>query len=115
MHPNIYWSTNLRFLRHRLGWSQDELAARLGITRSKLNAHENGKTINPVAEDLVTFSGFFGISIDTLLKVDMHKLPEPKMQTLEQGNANFSESTKSRAMANTLGNHFLLNIQYCKC
>ena len=49
----LFWSTNLRHLRSRKKWSQDELAEKLEITRSKLNAHENGKTINPTAEDLI--------------------------------------------------------------
>src|ERR1043165_5080969 len=110
--PPIYWATNLRLLRHRRGWSQDELAEKLGITRSKLNAHENGKTVNPVAEDLVAFSNFFKVSIDTLLKVDLTKLSETKLQELESGNDNFVTGSKIRVLAMTVDNSNRENIEY---
>ena len=51
-----YWATNIKFLRHREGLSQEDLANELNISRSKLNAHENGPTINPTVDDLFFFS-----------------------------------------------------------
>ena len=72
--PKIHWAGNIKFLRSRAKLSQDELAATLSISRSKLNAHENGNTVNPTAEDLVAFSAHFGFSIDTLLKLELSQL-----------------------------------------
>jgi transcriptional regulator with XRE-family HTH domain len=108
----IFWSTNLRHLRNRKGWSQDELAEKLGITRSKLNAHENGKTINPTAEDLIAFSDFFKMSIDSLLKVDMRKLSELKLRELESGNDHFATGSKIRVLATTVDKDNRENIEY---
>jgi transcriptional regulator with XRE-family HTH domain len=108
----IFWSTNLRHLRHRKNWSQDELAERLGITRSKLNAHENGKTVNPTAEDLIAFSDFFKMSIDSLLKVDMRKLSELKLRELESGNDHFATGSKIRVLATTVDKDNRENIEY---
>ncbi len=108
----IYWATNLRHLRKRKGWSQDDLAEKLGITRSKLNAHENGKTINPTAEDLIAFSGFFKMSIDSLLKVDMSRLSELKLRELESGNDSFTTGSKIRVLATTVDRDNRENIEY---
>jgi transcriptional regulator with XRE-family HTH domain len=108
----IYWATNLRFLRTRKRWSQDELAEKLGITRAKLNAHENGKTVNPVAEDLIAFSGFFKLSIDTLLKVDLRNLSELKLRELEAGNDAFTTGSKLRVLATTVDSDNRENIEY---
>ncbi|MBS1630789.1 MAG: helix-turn-helix transcriptional regulator [Bacteroidetes bacterium] len=108
----IYWATNLRHLRKRKGWSQDDLAEKLGITRSKLNAHENGKTINPTAEDLIAFSGFFKMSIDSLLKVDMSKLSELKLRELESGNDHYASGTKIRVLATTVDKEDREYIEY---
>lgn len=100
--PVIYWSSNLRVLRKRKNWSQEVLAEKLGITRAKLNAHENGKTVNPTAEDLITMSTFFNMSIDSLLKVDLSKLSELKLRELESGNDQFVTGTKLRVLATTV-------------
>ncbi len=110
--PTIFWSTNLRHLRTRKKWSQDELAERLGITRSKLNAHENGKTVNPTAEDLIAFSGFFKMSIDSLLKVDLRRLSELKLRELESGNDHFATGSKIRVLATTVDGANRENIEY---
>lgn len=110
--PTLFWSTNLRHLRSRKGWSQDELAGKLGITRSKLNAHENGKTVNPTAEDLIAFSGFFKMSIDSLLKVDMRKVSELKLRELESGNDHYATGTKIRVLATTVDKDNRENIEY---
>ena len=63
--------------------SQEALAERLSLTRSKLSALENGQTRAPQPEDLVACSEFFGISIDSLLKIDLTTLGELKLRELE--------------------------------
>ena len=109
---SIYWPTNLRHLRNRIKYSQDELAERLGITRSKLNAHENGLTVNPTAEDLIAFSSFFRMSIDTLLKVDLRNLSEIKLRELEMGNDSYATGAKLRVLATTINESNNENIEY---
>lgn len=98
----LFWATNLKYLRNRRGMSQDELSAKLEITRVKLNSHENGLAKNPTAEDLVRFSAFFGFSIDNLLKVDLTKLSELQLRELEAGNDIYATGTKIRVLATTV-------------
>jgi transcriptional regulator with XRE-family HTH domain len=98
----LFWATNLKYLRNRRGLSQDELSTRLDITRAKLNAHENGLARNPPAEDLVRFSAFFSISIDSLLKVDLGSLSESQLKELEAGNDIYAMGTKIRVLATTV-------------
>ncbi|WP_225975053.1 helix-turn-helix domain-containing protein [Anseongella ginsenosidimutans] len=43
----IFFCSNLKFLRERKKISQEALAEKLHITRSKLNALENGQTKAP--------------------------------------------------------------------
>ena len=69
-----HWANNIRHLRRRKHLSQDEMAFNLGVSRSKLNAHENGQTINPTVNDLVSFSNYFKLSIVNLIKTVLAKL-----------------------------------------
>jgi transcriptional regulator with XRE-family HTH domain len=108
--PN--WASNLKFLRKRRQLNQDELAAELGITRSKLTAHENGNTLNPTAEDLVRFSSYFGLSIDTLLKVNLATLSELSLRELEAGNDIFTAGTKLRVLATTVDTRNKENMEF---
>lgn len=99
---NNFWASNLKFLRARKKLNQDDFANQLGIKRSKLNAHENGRTKNPPVEDLIKFSGFFRMSIDTLLKVDLGSLPELKVRELEAGNDIYVSGKNIRILATTV-------------
>ncbi len=108
----IYWASNLKFLRKSKKLSQDELAAELGITRAKLNAHENGNTINPVAEDLIRFSGYFGLSIDTLLKQDLSSLSTRSFLELAAGNDAYIAGTKLRVLTTTVDSGNKENMEF---
>lgn len=99
---NNFWASNLKFLRARKKLNQDDLANQLGIKRSKLNAHENGRTKNPPVEDLIKFSGFFRMSIDTLLTVDLANLSELKIRELEAGNDIYVSGRNIRILATTV-------------
>lgn len=110
--PQNFWPTNLRFLRNRKRQSQEQLATKLGITRAKLNAHENGNTVNPTADDLIAFSTFFRMSIDTLLKVDLSRLSELSIRELEAGNDGYATGTNIRVLATTVDKTNNENIEY---
>ncbi len=98
----IFWSVNIRFLRLRQKLSQEALAEKLGITRVKLNAHESGRTANPTIDDLINFSEFFRMSIDSLLKIDLSKLSEQKVKDLEEGSELFMKGNNIRVLAITV-------------
>ena len=100
--PAIFFASNVRKLRMRQKWSQEDLAKKMAITRSKLALLESGKTINPLLEDLVNFSNVFGIGVDTLLKVDLQKTPELRITELEAGNDTYATGTNIRVLATTV-------------
>lgn len=95
----IFFPDNVKFLRMRKHISQESLAQQLDMTRVKLNALESGKTKNPALEDLIKFSGFFRISIDSLLKINLSKLMELQLRELEAGNDVYMTGSKIRVLA----------------
>lgn len=54
-------------LRKKLGWSQDELAEKLGVTRQSVSKWEGAQSI-PDMERIVLMSRLFGVTTDFLLK-----------------------------------------------
>lgn len=57
---------NLRELRKEKGYSQEELADRLNVTRQTVSKWENGSAM-PDLKKLTELAEFFGVSMDTLL------------------------------------------------
>ena len=88
------------------------MAEALQIGRSKLNAHENGKTINPPVEDLLHISAYFKISVDSLLKVNLAKLGELKLRELEAGNDVYMMGSNIRVLAITVDKQNRENVEY---
>ena len=56
----------LQKLRRGHGWSQDELAEKVFVTRQAVSRWETGETV-PNIESLRLLSALFGVSINTLL------------------------------------------------
>lgn len=65
-------ATNIRYLRALKALSQEELADKLKITRSRLGAYEEARNEPPI-EILIKLSEFFHIAIDALVKGDLRK------------------------------------------
>ncbi len=61
-------SDKIKFLREQNGFTQAELAKRLGITRSGVNAWEMGISV-PSTQYVVELAGIFKVSTDYLLGV----------------------------------------------
>ena len=59
-------SETIRALRESRSWTQAELAKRLGITRSSVNAWEMGISV-PSTQYIVELAGLFKVSTDYLL------------------------------------------------
>jgi len=109
---NSHWAANLKFLRLRRKMSQENLAEQLEISRSKLVAHEMGQTKNPPLEDLIKFSAFFKISIDSLIKINISKLSELKLRELEAGNDVYMMGGNIRVVAITVNKENKENVEY---
>jgi transcriptional regulator with XRE-family HTH domain len=63
---------NIRFLRKGLGWSQEELAVRVGLNRGNIASYENG-TAEPKINNLLKMSAIFGVSIHDLAHKDLEQ------------------------------------------
>lgn len=108
----FFWSTNVKLLRNRKKMSQEELAAALGITRTKLNAHESGNSKNPTLDDLTKFSAYFSVAIDTLVKVDLTKLGELKLRELLAGNDVYIKGGNLRVLSISVDEKNRENAEY---
>lgn len=77
-------SENLRFLRKRSRYTQDEMAGRIGIKRSLLGAYEEGRA-DPRLTNLQHFSREFGLSVDLLIGTDLTVLDDQAIEQLKTG------------------------------
>ena len=53
-------------LRKKAGWSQDELASKLNVTRQSVSKWENG-TSDPSTSNLIALAKLFDLSAEELL------------------------------------------------
>jgi transcriptional regulator with XRE-family HTH domain len=110
--PKLFFHTNIRYLRDRRRLSQEDIAQKLGLARNKLQALESGKTKNPTAPDMIKFSEYFKISVDSLLKIDLTALGEWRLKELLSGNDSFMTGSKLRVLAITVDPENKENIEY---
>jgi len=106
----MYFTSNIKFLRKRRGRTQDDVAAVLNLKRSTLSGYENG-VAQPGIDILVSFSGYFNMSIDTLLKVDMTKLSESQLGELERGYDAYVRGSNLRVLTTTVNTDNHENIE----
>lgn len=62
-------------MRKRAGWSQEELAAQLGVSRQSVSKWEGAQSV-PDMQKVVQMSRLFGVTTDYLLKEELGE-PEP--------------------------------------
>ncbi len=103
----MIFSNNIKLLRTRKSKTQDIVARELGMSRSTLNSYENGSVKNPTLEALMSFSKYYKVSIDTLVKMDLGKLSGFQLSELERGHDVYITGSKLRVLATTVdsGNH----------
>lgn len=97
----MYFASNIKFLRRRRGRTQDDVASALQMKRSTLSGYENG-VAQPGIEALVSFSGYFNISLDTMLKIDLTRLSESQLGELERGYDAYIKGSNLRVLATTV-------------
>ncbi|MBE0667681.1 MAG: LexA family transcriptional regulator [Bacteroidales bacterium] len=97
----MYFASNIKFLRRRRGRTQDDVASALQMKRSTLSGYENG-VAQPGIEALVAFSGYFNISLDTMLKVDLTRLSESQLGELERGYDAYIRGSNLRVLTTTI-------------
>ncbi|MCX6243927.1 MAG: LexA family transcriptional regulator [Bacteroidetes bacterium] len=98
----MFFSSNIKFFRKRTGRTQDDVAVALGMKRSTLSGYENA-VAEPGMDALISFSNYYRIAIDTLVKVDLAKLPESQLRQLEKGYDVFIRGSNLRVLSTTVG------------
>jgi len=91
--------SNLKFLRKNKGLTQQELAERLQISRSKLAGYE--LNITPPIETLIQIAEYFNVSLDILIKEDLTAYSEYKVRELLETDQ-FLRGRKLRILSTTV-------------
>lgn len=63
-------SKNIKHLRTLKGFTQEQFAQAIDVTKSRIGSYEEGRSVPPI-EMLIVISDFFNISIDALVKSDL--------------------------------------------
>lgn len=63
----------IALLRKKSGWSQEELAEQLNISRQSVSKWESGASI-PDLDKIIKMSGLFGVSTDYLIKDELEEI-----------------------------------------
>lgn len=91
--------SNLKFLRKKKDLTQQELAERLEISRSKLAGYE--LNITPPIEMLIQIAEYFNVSLDILIKEDLTAYSEYKLRELLETDQ-FLRGRKLRILSTTV-------------
>lgn len=105
----MYLSSNIRLLRVRKNRTQEEVAHAIASNRATINNYERGT--EPPMEKLLSLSDYFGVSIDTLAKVNLHTLSESQLSQLEMGFDTYITGSQLRILATTVDSDNRENIE----
>lgn len=70
-------------LRKKKGWSQEELAYQLDVSRQSVSKWESGASV-PDLDRILKLSEIFGVSTDYLLKEETQAAPEIEIPELDK-------------------------------
>lgn len=106
----MYLRSNIKLLRNRKGRTQEEVSAFLKMKRSTYSGYENG-VAEPGLEVLLQLSDYFGVALDTLVRIDLSKLRDSQLNQLEDGFDVYVKGTNLRVLATTVDVHNRENIE----
>lgn len=84
-------SEKITMLRKQKGWSQEELAEKLGISRQSVSKWESTASL-PDLDKIIKMSDIFGVSTDYLLKDELEEITAP-------GSAEYGASVEGTAFS----------------
>ncbi len=99
----MIFADKLILLRKKAGWSQEELAEQMNVTRQSVSKWEGAQSV-PDLEKMIRLSELFGVSTDYLLKDDMEEaehirlsedMPSLKRVSMEEANAFLSVKART--------------------
>ena len=70
--------------RKKNGWSQEELANKLGVSRQSVSKWESAQAV-PDLKKILQLSEVFGVSTDYLLKDEVEELPAQEPVIVDNG------------------------------
>ncbi len=90
-------------LRKKNGWSQEELAFQMDVSRQSVSKWESGASI-PDLERILKLSRLFGVSTDYLLKEELEDLPasSPEISDGDNGRRRVTMEVASEYMENKI-------------
>lgn len=107
----MIFADKLMQLRKKSGWSQEELAEQMGVTRQSVSKWESAQSI-PDLEKIVRLSELFGVSLDYLLKEEIDEeenlsvskeVPLVKRVSMEEANKFLSvKAATAKTVANAV-------------
>ena len=87
-------SEKIMSLRKRNGWSQEELAQQLGVSRQSVSKWESMASM-PDIQKIMSMSELFGVSTDYLLKDELEELPATAVATAAATTTDDADTTAS--------------------
>ena len=87
-------SEKIMSLRKRNGWSQEELAQQLGVSRQSVSKWESMASM-PDIQKIMSMSELFGVSTDYLLKDELEELPATTVATAAATTTDDADTTAS--------------------
>lgn len=73
-------SDNIKYLRKKIGLTQEQFAEKIGIKRSLVGAYEEGRA-DPRISNLINMAQVFGTSVDILINKNVMKLSDSELNT----------------------------------
>jgi len=105
-----FFAKNIKLLRKRQKRTQDDVATALSMKRSTLSGYEN-EIASPGLPALMGFADYFGIAIDTLIRIDLAALSESQLSELERGFDTFIKASQLRVLSTTIDSNNDENIE----
>ena len=93
----MYFAQNIKLLRKRRNRTQDELAHILGMKRSTLSGYEN-EVAEPSIQALMSFSKYFGVAVDTLIRINLDRLSDLREDEPGKGLSNLEYAPLAEIM-----------------
>ena len=98
----MIFADKLILLRKKAGWSQEELAEQMNVTRQSVSKWEGAQSV-PDLDKMIRLSELFGVSTDYLLKDEIEQAEHinssndmPSLKRVSMEDANAFLSVKSR-------------------
>lgn len=103
-------------LRKKNGWSQEELAEKLNISRQSVSKWESGASL-PDIDKIIAMSGLFGVSTDYLLKEELEQEQPSETEDVYEGRqeraVSLEEANGIMGLARKLAGRFAFAAALC--